>query len=59
VNATDSLLDRLPSPPIIHERMSLLSREMALLRRLLRLSQATRDNGARDEQRRMEGGDAR
>jgi hypothetical protein len=58
VNATDSLLDRLPSPPIIHERMSRLSREMALLRRLLRLSQAARDNGARDAQPRKGVGDA-
>lgn len=44
----DSPLDRLPPPPIIHQHIGRLYRELALLRRLLRLSQATRDERQRD-----------
>ena len=40
---TDSPLRELPPPTIIHKRLGLLYRELALLRRLLRLSQAARD----------------
>jgi hypothetical protein len=40
--ATESPLDRLPLPPVIHQHMGRLYRELALLRRLLRLSQAAR-----------------
>jgi hypothetical protein len=40
---TDSPLDQLPPPPVIHRHMGRLYRELALLRRLLRLSQAARD----------------
>jgi hypothetical protein len=40
---TGSPLDLLPLPPVIHERMGHLLRELNLLRRLLRLSQAARD----------------
>jgi hypothetical protein len=40
---TDSPLDQLPSPPVIHRHMGRLHRELSLLRRLLRLSQAARD----------------
>lgn len=41
--AIDSPLDHLPPPPVIHARMGRLYRELTLLRRLLRLSQAARD----------------
>ncbi len=44
----DSPLDRLPPPPVIHQHIGRLYRELALLRRLLRLSQATRDERERD-----------
>jgi hypothetical protein len=43
MSPTDSPLDRLPPPPVIHRHMGRLYRELALLRRLLRLSQAARD----------------
>jgi hypothetical protein len=33
-------LDQLPPPPAIHERIGRLYRELALLRRLLRISKA-------------------
>jgi hypothetical protein len=46
VTALDSPLDQLPAPPTIHERMGRLYRELALLRRLLRLSQAAHANQA-------------
>jgi hypothetical protein len=42
MSPTDSPLDQLPPPPAIHERMGRLYRELSLLRRLLRLSQAAR-----------------
>jgi hypothetical protein len=41
--SADSLLDKLPPPPVIHRHMGQLYRELTLLRRLLRLSQAARD----------------
>jgi hypothetical protein len=44
---SDSPLDRLPSPENIHQRMGRLYRELDLLRRLLRLSQAARDERTR------------
>jgi hypothetical protein len=37
------LLDRLPPPREIHARMGELQRELVLLRRMLRLSQANRE----------------
>jgi hypothetical protein len=37
----ESPLANLPSPVVVHERMGRLYRELTLLRRLLRLSQAT------------------
>jgi hypothetical protein len=39
---TDSLLDQLPQPLVIHQHMGRLYRQLALLRRLLRLSKAAR-----------------
>jgi hypothetical protein len=39
---TDSPLDQLPPPLVIHQHMGRLYRQLALLRRLLRLSQAAR-----------------
>lgn len=36
-------IDQLPSPVAIHARMGQISRELTLLRRLLRLSQAARE----------------
>jgi hypothetical protein len=47
VNIPDSLLNRLPPPLVIHARMGQLYRELALLRRLMRLSQAARDERER------------
>ena len=41
--AESSPLDQLPPPLTVRERMGRLYRELALLRRLLRLSQAARD----------------
>jgi hypothetical protein len=41
-----SPLNQLPPPLTIRERMGRLYRELALLRRLLRLSQAARDERA-------------
>ena len=38
-----SPLDRLPPPPEIHQHMGRLYRELALLRRLLRLSQSAQE----------------
>jgi hypothetical protein len=46
VTATGSPLDALPPPPAIHARIGQLYRELALLRRLLRLAQAARDEQA-------------
>ena len=43
MTVSKSPLDLLPPPPSIHERMGCLYRELALLRRLLRLSQAARE----------------
>jgi hypothetical protein len=40
---TNSPLDRLPRPREIHRHMGKLYRELALLRRLLRLSQAAQE----------------
>ena len=39
----DSPLDRLPPPVAIHQHIGRLYRELALLRRLLRLSQAAQE----------------
>jgi hypothetical protein len=39
-----TLLDQLPPPTTIHRQIGQLYRELALLRRLLRLSQAAREN---------------
>ena len=39
----DSPLDRLPPPVAIHRHIGRLYRELALLRRLLRLSQAAHE----------------
>jgi hypothetical protein len=50
----DSLLCQLPPPPITHERMGQLYRELTLLRRLLRLSQAAREEACRLRQERRE-----
>jgi hypothetical protein len=47
----DSPIRQLPPPPVIHERIGQLYRELALLRRLLRLSQAA--NGSSREERRQ------
>jgi hypothetical protein len=54
VIAIDSPLDRLPPPPAIHERMGCLYRELALLRRLLRLSQAAREERCHEREERRE-----
>jgi hypothetical protein len=43
MSATESPLTQLPPPLVIHQRMGRLYRELALLRRLLRLSQAVRE----------------
>jgi hypothetical protein len=50
---TASPLDRLPTPPAIHQHMGRLYRELALLRRLLRLSQAARQERVDGPQRRQ------
>jgi hypothetical protein len=50
----DCPLDQLPPPPIIHARMGQLYRELALLRRLLRLSQAVRQERSPDRPRPQE-----
>jgi hypothetical protein len=42
----DSPLSTIPPPRVIHARMGELYRELALLRRLLRLSQAARQEQA-------------
>lgn len=39
---TASPLEQLPPPAAIHERIGQLARELAFLRRLMRLSQAVR-----------------
>jgi hypothetical protein len=44
---SDSPLNLIPPPETIHQRMGRLLRELDLLRRLLRLSQATRDERTR------------
>lgn len=54
MTVTDSPLDQLPPPPLIHERMGRLYRELALLRRLLRLSQAAREERATEPANRQE-----
>jgi hypothetical protein len=46
MNINDSPLDQIPPPQAIHQHMGLLYRQLALLRRLLRLSQAARDERA-------------
>ncbi len=46
MSLTESPLTQLPPPPAIHQRMGCLYRELALLRRLLRLSQAVREADA-------------
>ena len=46
MSLTDSALDQLPPPPVIHQQMGRLYRELSLLRRLLRLSQAARQERA-------------
>jgi hypothetical protein len=46
VSVTCSPLDQLPTPSAIHERMGTLYRELMLLRRLLRLSQAAQGTRA-------------
>jgi hypothetical protein len=46
MSTTDSPLEQLPPPVVIHRRMGHLYRELTLLRRLLRLSQ----QAARNEQ---------
>ncbi|HKI32955.1 MAG TPA: hypothetical protein VKA46_13975 [Gemmataceae bacterium] len=43
MSPTDSLLEQLPAPAVVHQQMGRLYRQLALLRRLLRLSQAARD----------------
>jgi hypothetical protein len=43
MSATESPLTQLPQPPVIHQRIGRLYRELSLLRRLLRLSQAVRE----------------
>jgi hypothetical protein len=48
MNSTESPIQHLPPPPVIHAYMGRLYRELALLRRLLRLSQAARkEHGGR------------
>jgi hypothetical protein len=49
-----SPLNQLPPPLTVRERMGRLYRELALLRRLLRLSQAARDERANQDKRREE-----
>ncbi len=51
---TDSPLDRLP-PPTVHQYMGRHCRELALLRRLLRLSQAARQERAPEQADGQEG----
>jgi hypothetical protein len=57
MSAADCPLTQLPPPSAIHQRMGALYRELTLLRRLLRLSQAVR-HGATGElpPNRREGG---
>ncbi|HEX5272762.1 MAG TPA: hypothetical protein VFW33_19830 [Gemmataceae bacterium] len=52
---TDSPLDRLPPPGAIHQHMGRLYRQLALLRRLLRLSQAAHEERARQPADRRKG----
>lgn len=47
MTVTDSPIDQLPPPQVIHGRMGQLLRELNLLRRLLRLCQAAQQERAR------------
>jgi hypothetical protein len=49
MSPTASPLDRLPPPLVIHRHMGRLCRELALLRRLLRLSQAAHEQRAESQ----------
>ena len=51
---TDSPLDHLPPPPTVHRHMGQLYRQLALLRRLLRLTQAARQERAIESGERQE-----
>jgi hypothetical protein len=47
MTATESPLHQIPPPQTVYQRIGRLLRELALLRRLLRLSQAARDERTR------------
>jgi hypothetical protein len=47
--STNPVLKRLPPPAVIHQQMGRLYRELALLRRLMRLSQAAREERGRNQ----------
>jgi hypothetical protein len=50
----ESLLDQLPAPAVVHGHMGRLYRELALLRRLLRLSQAAHQERTKEASARQE-----